>query len=152
MSKHVRVSEDEAEVVLAELVTVEQAATLPKRREAFTALRLAVEAGSLDDDHVQTLEPVLELALQTGRVRALHGPAGEQAALRLYRRLPCGAELRRTAVEVTDALAAFQGRELETLSIDAVGPAAYSLSLSAGGLALTIRLDRQGARVASVAA
>jgi hypothetical protein len=152
VSDTIRVSSDEAEVVLAELGTVLQAATLPKRREAFAALRSAVEAGELDDDHVQTLEPLLELALQTGRIRALHGPAGEQAALRLYRRLPCGAELRRTAHEVTEALASLQGRELETLSIDAVGPAAYSLSLSAGGLALTIRLDRQGARVASVAA
>ncbi len=152
MSDSVRVSGDEAEVVLAELVTVEQAATLPKRREAFAALRTAVEDGQLDPDHVETLEPMLELALQTGRIRALHGPGGEQAALRLYRRLPSGTELRRTAVEVTEALAALQGRELETVSIDAVGPAAYSVSLSAGGLALTIRLDRQGARVASVAA
>jgi hypothetical protein len=152
VSDSVRVSADEAEVVLAELVAVEAAATVPARREAFAALRQAVEAGSLDEAHVQTLEPVIELALQTGRIRAIHGPGGEQAALRLYRRLPCGAELRRSAQEVTKALVALQGRDLESLSLDAVGPAAFSISVNAGGMALTIRLDRQGARLASVAA
>ena len=45
MSDTIRVSSDEAEVVLAELVTVEAAATVPQRREAFAALRSAVEAG-----------------------------------------------------------------------------------------------------------
>ena len=151
-SETIRVSADEAEVVLAELVSVEAAATVPARKEAFAALREAVEAGAIDERNVPTLEPVLELALQTGRIRAIHGPGGEQAALRLYRRLPCGVELKRTAREVTEALAALQGRELESLSLDAVGPAAFSISLNAGGMALTIRLDRQGARLASVAA
>jgi hypothetical protein len=152
VSENVRGTTGEAEVVLAEIAVVEHAATDPERRSAYAALREAVELGSLDADRVRTLEPLLELALQTGRIRALHGPGGEQSALRLYRRPPSGVELRRTALEVTEALAALQGRELETVSLDAVGPAAYSVSLSAGGLALTIRLDRQGARVASVAA
>jgi hypothetical protein len=148
----VRVLADEAEVVLAELASIEAAASLPARKAAFAALREALEAGSLGEEQVRTLEPVLELALQTGRIRAIHGPGGEQAALRLYRRLPSGAELRRSAQEVTEALTALQGRELESLSLDAVGPAAFSLSVNAGGMALTIRLDRQGARLASVAA
>ena len=43
------------------------------------------------------LERVLELGLQAGRIRAVYGPGGEQAALRLFRRLPAGAELAETA-------------------------------------------------------
>lgn len=149
---HIRLSADEAEIVLAELAPIEAAATDPGRRDAFATLREVVERGELDDAAAATLDPLLELALQTGRIRAIHGPAGEQAALRLYRRLPSGTALRQTAEEVSEALVALRGRELEAVSLSALGPAAYSISLSAGGVELTIRLDRQGARVASVAA
>lgn len=147
----IRLSADEAEIVLAELAPIEAAATDPGRRDAFAALRVAVELGELDDAAAAMLDPLLELALQTGRIRAIHGPGGEQAGLRLYRRLPAGTALRRTAEEVSEALSALEGRELEAVTLSALGPAAYSVSLSAGGLDLTIRLDRQGARVASVA-
>ena len=39
----------------------------------------------------RTFAKLLELGLQSGRIRALYGPASETAALGLYRRLPRGA-------------------------------------------------------------
>jgi hypothetical protein len=51
---------------------------------------------------------------------------------------------------VTQALAALEGTTLERVALQAVGPAAFVLSLSAGGTELSIRLDRQGARLTSV--
>ena len=152
MSDTIRLSSDETEVVLAELAPIVAAATDPARREAFAALHEAAASGELDEEAGATLDPLLELALQTGRIRAIHGPGGEQAALRLYRRLPSGTALRQSADEVSEALSALRGRELESVSLSALGPSAYSVSLSAGGLELTIRLDRQGARLASVVA
>jgi hypothetical protein len=152
VSDTIRLSADEAEVVLAELEPIVAAATDPARREAFAALRDSAERAELDATAAATLDPLLELALQTGRIRAIHGPGGEQAALRLYRRLPSGTALRQTAQEVSEALGALRGRELEAVSLSALGPSAYSVSLSAGGVELTIRLDRQGARLASVVA
>jgi hypothetical protein len=101
-------------------------------------------------EEVQTLEQILELGLQSGRIRALYGPGGEQAALGVYRKLPRGAEAAASAREVSTALAALAGRELRSIELRAVGPGAFSLSLSAGELELDIRLDRQGARVSSV--
>jgi hypothetical protein len=38
------------------------------------------------------------------------------------------------------------------VELTAVGPGAFSLSIAAGELELSLRLDRQGARVASVSA
>ena len=58
-------------------------------------------------EHALTLEPILELALQAGRIRAVYGPPGEQAALRLYRKLPRGAALQQSARDVSDALGRF---------------------------------------------
>jgi hypothetical protein len=92
----------------------------------------------------------VELALQAGRIRAVYGPPGEQAALRLYRRLPRGTALTESAREVSEALASLRGSTLEGASLTAVGPGSYTLSLSAGDARLSVRLDRQGARVTSV--
>ena len=75
-------------------------------------------------EEIETLERILELGLQTGRIRALYGPGGEQAALRLYRRLPSGTALRQSADEVSEALSALRGRELESVSLSALGPSA----------------------------
>ena len=95
---------------------------------------------------------LLTLALQSGRIRALYGPGGEQALLRLYRKLPGGVELARSAAAVGEALSGLQGRALESVSLTAVGPGAFSLTVAAGGVQLKVHLDRQGARLASVEA
>ena len=76
----------------------------------------------------------------------VYGPGGEQAALRLFRRLPAGAELAESARAVTAALATLGGRSLESLRIEAVGPGMYRLALVAGGAELAVRLDRSGVR------
>lgn len=97
-----------------------------------------------------TLEPILELALQAGRIRAVYGPPGEQAALRLYRKLPRGAALQHSAREVSEALGSLQGHRLEGATLTAVGPGAYTLSIATDEGRLAVRLDRQGARITSV--
>src|SRR5262249_2544252 len=99
---------------------------------------------------VERLEQIIELGLQSGRIRALYGPGGEQAALGVYRRLPRGAELVESARGVTEALRALEGRPLQSIELRAVGPGVFSLSLSTGELDVDLRLDRQGARLSSV--
>jgi hypothetical protein len=142
--------EPEQEVVLAEAQTVLAMVEDGPFRVDLAALIAAVQEGEIDASDQSTLEQLLELGLQAGRIRAVYGPGGEQAALGLYRRLPRGAELTGSAREVTRALAALKGQPLESISIQAVGPGAFSVSISAGGTELSVRLDRQGARLASV--
>jgi hypothetical protein len=108
-----------------------------------------IDEGSVVEE-VETLERILELGLQTGRIRALYGPGGEQAALRLYRKLPHGAEVAASVDAVNDALRALAGRELESVQVRAIGPGAFALTAQAGGAELSIHLDRQGARLSSV--
>jgi hypothetical protein len=104
----------------------------------------------VSDEDAQALEELLELGLQTGRLRAVYGPGGEQAALKVYRRLPRGKELSDSAREVTEALASLEGKPLEKVQLQATGPGTYLLSLAVDGLELNVRLDRQGARLTSV--
>ena len=141
---------EEREVALAEAQSVRAVAGDSRYRDELAFLIAGIEEGEVSVESEETLEQLVELGLQAGRIRALYGPGGEQAALRLYRRLPRGAELGASAREVSKALRALQGRELESVSVQAIGPGAFTLSLTAGGTELTVRLDRQGARLASV--
>jgi hypothetical protein len=150
MSSAVRVDGQAREVALAEAQAVRALASGEEYRERLAELLAAVDEGEVDGEDAETLEELLELGLQTGRIRAHYGPGGEQAALSLYRRLPRGAELAESAREVTTALRALQGRELGSVELTAVGPGAFSLSIAAGELEVSLRLDRQGARVSSV--
>jgi hypothetical protein len=147
----ITLSGEEREVALAEVEAVRDAAQHGGYRKLLDELAAAVAAGEVDaGTHAHELDRLVALGLQTGRIRALYGPGGEQAALKTYRKLPGGAELTASAREVNEALGALAGRPLEQISIAAVGPGAFTLSIGAGGADLTVRLDRQGARLVSV--
>jgi hypothetical protein len=143
---------EEREVALAEVQAVRDAVPEGDYRTQLDALHAALDDGAVEPEDAHELERLVTIALQSGRVRALYGPGGEQALLRLFRRLPAGVELAHSAMEVSDALAGLEGKPLEQASISAVGPGSFALTLAAGGLTLNIRLDRQGARLASVEA
>ena len=146
----IRLSGEAREVALAEAQAVRAMAVDEGYRDRLAALVDAASDGDVGDEDARTLEGLLELGLQSGRVRALYGPSGEQAALALYRRLPRGAELVESTREVSAALTALAGRELSSVELRAVGPGAFALSLAAGEVEVSVRLDRQGARLASV--
>jgi hypothetical protein len=122
----------------------------PERRGRLADLIAAVQDGELGEDEAQALEEVIELGLTTGRIRSVYGPEGEQAALKTYRRLPGGRALVDSASEVTEALAALEGKTLEDVKIQVTGPGSFLLTLGVEGLELSVRLDRAGARVHSV--
>jgi hypothetical protein len=139
------------EVALAEAQTVLALAQEGQVRARLAGLVAALEGGDVDDDDADLLENVLELGLQTGRIRAYYGPGGEQAAVVTLRRLPRGRARTESTHDVSEALHAFAGKRLDAVRIASVAPGAFTLSLEAGGFDLTVRLDAQGARVTSVA-
>jgi hypothetical protein len=150
MSETLRLRPEERDVALAEAQAVFAVASEPGYRDELQSLIAAADEGELAFADAQTLERLVELGLQAGRIRALYGPGGEQAALRLYRRLPRGAELGESAAAVTSALESLRGRTLESIRVDAVGPGVFTLTVAVDGAELSIRLDRQGARVGTV--
>jgi hypothetical protein len=139
----VAVSGEAREVALAEAQAVLAAGG------STAELVAEIDEGSVVEE-VEALERILELGLQSGRIRALYGPGGEQAALRLYRKLPQGAELDASAAAVNEALRALAGRELESIQVRAVGPGAFAITVQAGSAELSVQVDRLGARLSSV--
>ncbi len=138
------------EVALAEAQAVLSHVQDTERRERIADLVADVDEGHVSPETASALEEILELGLQTGRIRAIYGPGGEQAALATFRKLPRGADLTGSAREVSEALTSLTGREIESISLVNIGPGTYTLSLSAEGIEVSVRLDRQGARLQSV--
>jgi hypothetical protein len=141
---------DAVEVALGEAQAVLALVHDPERRGRLADLVAAVQDGELGEDDAQSLEELLELGLQSGRIRSIYGPEGEQAALKTYRRLPGGRALSDSASEVSEALSALAGKTLDDVKIQVTGPGSYLLTLAVDGLELSVRLDRAGARLHAV--
>jgi hypothetical protein len=141
---------DAADVALGEAQAVLALVHDPERRGRLADLVAAVQDGELGDEDAQSLEELLELGLQSGRIRGVYGPEGEQAALKTYRRLPGGRALADSAADVSEALSALSGKTLDDVKVQSTGPGAYLITLAVDGLELSVRLDRAGARLHSV--
>jgi hypothetical protein len=138
------------EVALAEAQTVLSLARDETMRSRLAELVAAVDDGDVTGDSAELLESVLELGLQTGRIRAYYGPGGEQAALSTLRKLPRGRVRADSAREVSTALATLAGSTIDNVKIAAVAPGAFTLSIEAGGVQASVRLDGNGARLSSL--
>ena len=150
MSSAIAVRGEAAEVASAEARAVLSMVQDEERRGKLADLVAAIEDGEVEGDDAQALEEVLELGLQTGRVRALYGPGGEQAALGLFRRLPLGKEIAETTRELNEALSALEGRRIEKISVTPVGPGEYGVTVSTEDFEIALRLGKAGARVTSI--
>ena len=148
----VRVSGEAAEVARAEAQAVLSMVQDETRRGRLADVVAAVDGGEVDGDDADALAELLDLGLSTGRVRALYGPDGEQAALALFRRLPLGKELTQSARDLNEALGALEGRTIEKISVNAVGPGEYGVTISTEDYEVVLRLGRAGARLATIGA
>jgi hypothetical protein len=120
------------------------------RRLKLADVVAAIDDGVVEGADADALAELLELGLSTGRVRAVYGPEGEQAALGLFRRLPLGKELSESTRELNEALASLEGRTIEKISVSVVGPGEYGVTVSTEDFEIALRLGKAGARVASI--
>jgi hypothetical protein len=151
MTSAVALKGEAREVALAEAQVVLSMAREDSMRAKLAELVAAVDDGGVDEADAELLENVLELGLQTGRIRAYYGPGGEQAAVTTLRRLPRGRARTDSTREVSDALQSLAGTRLDAVKITAVAPGVFTLAIETDGFALSVRLDPRGARLASVA-
>ncbi len=150
MTESLTLKGEAREVALAETQSVHAMAPDDQMRERTAALLVAVDEGEVEAGPAELLESIFELGLQSGRIRAYYGPGGEQAALATLRRLPHGRLRSDSAREVTEALNALRGTQLDTVKIAAIAPGAFTVAIEAGGIEASIRLDSTGARIVSL--
>jgi hypothetical protein len=145
-----RITGEAAEVARAEAQAVLAMVVDENRRLKLADLVAAIDEGEVDGTDADALAELLELGLSTGRVRQVYGPEGEQAALTLFRRLPLGKELAETTRELNEALSALEGRTISGISVSAVGPGEYGVTISTEDFEIALRLGKAGARVSSI--
>lgn len=152
MSAAVRVSGEAVEVARAESLAVLGMVQDGERRERLADLVAALDEGEVAGPEADALAELIELGLASGRIRSLYGPGGEQAALTLFRRLPPGRDLAESAKELNEALCALEGRTIEGLTVSAVGPGEYGVTIATDQVEFVLRLGRAGARLATIGA
>ena len=141
---------DEREVLLAEVAQALDHVRHPELKLVYGELLSAVDRGDIPDDVLEPLQDLLELGLESGRIRRAHTAHGEMAAQRVYGRTPKARAVRATTDAVNEALAGLQGRTLEEISVSPAGPGSYTLTLGTDQGRLLLRIDRHGVEVRSV--
>jgi hypothetical protein len=119
-------------------------------RERYAALAELVETGAVPADRLDQLGTILEIGLQSGRIRRVYGPDGEMAIGRIYQRTPRGTEATAGAATVTRALEAIKGQIVDEIRVTALGPGSYSILFDTTQCQITVRLDRGGVRIDSL--
>src|ERR1041384_1730749 len=109
----VRIEESAREALAVEAAALSDALSDPVSRASYGDLSRALGSGEVDEALLPPLEQLLELTLRTGRVRKLHGPMAEAAAVRVYQATPGGRAIGKALAEVNAALGALQGRALD---------------------------------------
>jgi hypothetical protein len=138
------------EVLLEELATLVASLHGPPAREPYEELAAAVDEGTVGEDLLGRLEVFLEMLLQTGRIRKVHGAEAEQALLRLFHQTPRGSAARRSTQAVNAALASLGGQPIESMLFTVQGPGVYRLGIATDHCRLTLEIDRHGVTVESL--
>ena len=119
----------------------------PQAREVYLALKSAIESLEVPPELQLRLGAIVEVALTSGRVRRLFGPAAEMSLNALFTKTPRGREVAQSLAELNKALASLKGQTVEQITSTQRAPGSYSLTLKTSGYQLVIRFEQSGVRV-----
>jgi hypothetical protein len=122
----------------------------PQAREVYLALKTAIESMEVPADLQLRLGAIVEVALTSGRIRRLFGPAAELSVNALFLKTPRGREVAISLAELNKALASLKGQTVEQITSTQRSPGAYSLTLKTSGCQIVIRFEPAGVRVESL--
>jgi hypothetical protein len=119
-------------------------------REPYVALEDAVAKMEVAPELVPSMGAIVEVALSTGRIRNMFGPAAELALAALFRKTPRGEAIAGSLNELNRALAKLKDQPLGEISAALRKPGVYTLSIASGEYRIVVRFDHDGAAVESV--
>ena len=122
----------------------------PESQGRWQGLRTAVAAGSVPAVHLDALEQLLVMGIETGRFERAQGRAADTLARGVYARTPGGRARAQQAETVNGALEALAGSVLESVRFAPDGPTGCRITLETGRGEVSLRIDRQGIRLESV--
>ena len=119
-------------------------------RASYDALKAAVESMEVAGEHQGRLGAIVEVALQSGRIRRLFGPGAELSLNALFQKTPRGRQIAESLRELNTALAKLKGDTVEEVNAAVRGPGAWALTVKTSGCQIIIRFEPDGVRVESL--
>jgi hypothetical protein len=141
---------DERPVLAAEARALAQRLDDPEFRAPYEQMAAAVEAGEVPDEVASAVGALAALALETGRARSVHGPAGVRALISVWKRTPQGLEIAQEVDELNEALTALRGLPLQAVRVAVAGPGAFSITIGTPDYEVRLAIDGSGVRLASL--
>jgi hypothetical protein len=138
------------DILIPQIQAFLDATTDPQAREVYLTLKTAIESLEVPVDLQLRLGAIVEVALTSGRVRRLFGPAAELSLNVLFLKTPRGREVAQSLAELNKALASLRGQTVEQITSTQRSPGAYSLTLKTSGCQIVIRFEQAGVRVESL--
>ena len=139
-----KIGPDDREVLTAEATALASALPPGDERDSYLQLAGVAERGEVPEDWDARVGEVAALALDTGRVRSVHGPAGVHTMLALWKASPQGRMASGPLEDLNFALEAFRDLPVRSLRVSATGPGSYSMSIAAGDVEMRLAIDRSG--------
>jgi hypothetical protein len=144
------IEQDERSILAAEARALAERLDDPEFRAPYEQMAAAVEAGEVPEEVASAVGALAALALETGRARSVHGPAGVRALISVWKRTPQGMQIANEVDELNTALTALRGLPLESLRVAATGPGAFSISIGTPDYEVRLVVDSAGIRLASL--
>jgi hypothetical protein len=138
------------DVLIPQIQAFLDATTDPQAREVYLTLKKSIESLEIPADLQPRLGAIVEVALTSGRVKRLFGPAAELSLNVLFTKTPRGREVAQSLSELNKALASLKGQTVEQITSSQKSPGAYSLTLKTTNCQLVIRFEQSGVRVESL--
>ena len=138
------------DILIPQIQAFLDATSDPQAREVYLALKAAIESLDVPADLQPRLGAIVEVALTSGRVRRLFGPAAELSLNALFLKTPRGREVSQSLAELNKALATLKGQTVEQITSTQRSPGTYSLTLKTSGCQIVIRFEQAGVRVESL--
>jgi hypothetical protein len=92
----------------------------------------------------------VSLAVETGRAKSVHGPAGVRALIAVWKDTPQGRRAVEQADELNEALTSLRSRTIDGVRVIPTAPGAYSLTIAAGDVEVRLTFDRSEATLRSI--
>jgi hypothetical protein len=144
------IEQDERPILAAEARALAERLEDPEFRAPYELMAAAVEAGEVPEEVAHAVGALAALALETGRARSVHGPAGVRALLSVWKRTPQGMEIADDVEELNTALTALRGLPLESVRVAATGPGAFSIVIGTPDYEVRLIVDGSGIRLGSL--
>ena len=138
------------DVLLPQIQAFLDATSDQQARDVYLGLKTAIESLEVPPDLQLRLGAIVEVALTSGRIRRLFGPAAELSLNALFLKTPRGREIAISLAELNKALASLKGQTVEQITSSQRSPGTYSLTVKTSACQIVIRFEQAGVRVESL--